>query len=271
VNRFFNHPLAGETSLLREVQYLAFGMLMAVSLKVVGAAPGSSQSVHYQADYQAMEASGGHSSSISYSFESSGGEISGPTTSTDGLYTNRPGYVGQVNDPPLLSGLSLDRASGSGVKFVAGKLAALAANPEGDAYSLIAVGPVSANGAIIAQDGPWIIYLPPSGFNGTDTFSYIMGDSLGNESSASVTVFVLPADNGPTKNIVSITTKGDGSVQILFNGIPNRTYLVQAATTLATPTWTSLGSVVASDSGAFAFDDTDAVHFSGRYYRAVSP
>lgn len=61
--------------------------------------------------------------------------------------------------------------------------------PSGNAPSIVAVGPPSEGGNALASFGQ-IQYTPPSGFQGTETFTYTINDGSGPQSSATVTVNV---------------------------------------------------------------------------------
>ena len=63
----------------------------------------------------------------------------------------------------------------------------------------------------------------------------------------------------------------DGAMQLQFNGLPFATHRVQASINLATGFWTNLVSASANGLGNFNFTDTNAFHFSSRFYRAVTP
>lgn len=105
-----------------------------------------------------------------------------------------------VNDPPTGVDDTFDVDSDSGVNTLN-----VLANEQGtaDPGETLTISGVSAttNGgtAVIANNGAVINYTPPSGFIGTDTFTYTLSDGTDTDE-VSVTVNVVSADNPPTAN-----------------------------------------------------------------------
>ena len=76
-------------------------------------------------------------------------------------------------------------------------------DPDGDEISILGVDAVTAQGgtAVVNDNGTpddpsddYIVYTPPLGFSGTDTFTYEIGDAYGGTDTATVTV-TIPADS----------------------------------------------------------------------------
>ncbi len=63
-------------------------------------------------------------------------------------------------------------------------------DPDGDSFSLDQFDAVSANGGTVTLDGDQLVYTPPVGFEGTDTFTYTIIDSNGETGTATVTLSV---------------------------------------------------------------------------------
>ncbi|NJK39212.1 MAG: tandem-95 repeat protein [Oscillatoriales cyanobacterium RM2_1_1] len=63
-------------------------------------------------------------------------------------------------------------------------------DPDDDPISISQFDPNSANGGTITQDGDQLIYTPPAGFIGTDTFTYQISDGNGGFDTATVTITV---------------------------------------------------------------------------------
>ncbi len=67
-------------------------------------------------------------------------------------------------------------------------------NDEGTSLTVTSFDATSANGAsIVMQTDGTYLYTPPTDFSGVDTFTYTATDSSGNDTSATVTITVLPA------------------------------------------------------------------------------
>jgi hypothetical protein len=74
---------------------------------------------------------------------------------------------------------------------------------------------------------------------------------------------------GPDSFFTSAQSPGDG-VTLSFDGVPGRTYTVQATPTLANPQWSSLGGVtVPAYLGSAQFSDTAGA--TNRFYRLSYP
>jgi hypothetical protein len=100
--------------------------------------------------------------------------------------------VAPVNDPPIANPDTVSYSPGLGrVIDVLGN----DTDPDGDALTLRATMKVSAHGGTIGTTEGLpqaIVYTPPVGFAGTDTFTYGAADAGGEVAYASVTVFVGP-------------------------------------------------------------------------------
>jgi hypothetical protein len=81
------------------------------------------------------------------------------------------------------------------------------------------------------------------------------------------------ANVSPTPHrAVSLTgSPAAGSVTVAFAGAPNFTYLVQAATSLDNPVWTTISTNTAGADGTWAVVDRDAGKYSTRFYRSTVP
>ena len=110
--------------------------------------------------------------------------------------------------------------------------------------------------------------MPPVGFSGTDTFTYLVSDGLGGSGQGTVTVTVRPASAAPA-NPVSVKLLGNGHAQLNMVGIPGRTYLVQVPSDLLT--WSTLTTMSAGPNGEFQYEDTDAANHAQRFYRLALP
>lgn len=81
-------------------------------------------------------------------------------------------------------------------------------------------------------------------------------------SAASLTLTAAPG------NLV-ITRNSGSTVTVAFTGTPAAQYVVQAASVLVPAGWVNISTNTANAAGLIQFTDSDAPHFSSRFYRAV--
>lgn len=159
--------------------------------------------------------------------------------------------------------------SGDGIfKISAIKLTLNDSDPDGDLPRVIAVDALSANGAPLRLEWPWIFYTPFPGDTRSDRFNYTITDGQGGTASAFVTITLNPPDNTP-QNIIRIEALPGGAKRIVFAGVPGFTYHVEASEDLVT--WAHLGDRTAAVNGSFEYVDTDAGVFPARFYRSTWP
>jgi hypothetical protein len=115
-----------------------------------------------------------------------------------------------------------------------------------------------------------ILYTPPAGFSGTDTFAVALADSGGATTTGTVTVTVdaASATGGATANPPIISTLSDGRIGLKFHGIPGRRYQIQRSTDLSV--WTPLADVTANALGAMSFTDESPPQ-PNAFYRLALP
>jgi len=91
------------------------------------------------------------------------------------------------------------------------------------------------------------------------------------------TIAITPDNSRPS--IASITMAGDGNPTMVFSGLANHYYWLQAATNLVPPVyWLTLTNnlnggtnFVAGLNGLWTNTDLNATNFPSRYYRTVKP
>jgi hypothetical protein len=131
--------------------------------------------------------------------------------------------------------------------------------------TLNSVGPTSNLGKSVTSDGTFIYYNAP--VNAEDFFTYTITDG---HSMANGTAY-LEATNGndQTYNISSTVVNGGGSVTLSGAGIPNRTNVIERATTLTAPIpWTPINTNVTDGTGHWQF--TDPTPTDPAFYRSVT-
>ena len=156
-----------------------------------------------------------------------------------------------VNHLPEPAAPVLERFASSGVKVRAVSL--LGTDADGDRLSLSSAGPSSAQGGLVRLNGDWVFYTPPSGYGGDDSFPFTVSDGRGGISPGTGQIRV---SSGLAQSLdFRLEPAGPDAVWIVGDGVPGRTYAVEFATNLASPTWQRLGLVGADDLGMFDYLD----------------
>ncbi|OQW99233.1 MAG: hypothetical protein BWK73_50810 [Thiothrix lacustris] len=140
-------------------------------------------------------------------------------------YTTTAGTGGSVSpNAPVAVNDSATTTSGTPVNIA---VLANDTDPNGDVLSIVSFNQ-GTNGSV-TQVGSALVYTPVVGFTGTDTFTYVIKDPAGNQSTATVTVTVGAADpNAPVAvNDSATTTSGTPvNIAVLTNDTdPNRDVL----------------------------------------------
>ncbi len=123
---------------------------------------------------------------------------------------------------------------------------------DGDPLAVTAVSPTSANGGSVSLAGTTITYTPAQDFNGTDTFTYTVGDGRGGFDSATVLITINPVNDAPVAVADTVNVLFDAlnvPIDVLANDIDvdNDPLQVTAATQPAN------GQVTISPDGSRVF------------------
>ncbi|MEI6604533.1 MAG: cadherin-like beta sandwich domain-containing protein [Verrucomicrobiota bacterium] len=174
------------------------------------------------------------------------------------------------SNPPVFAGYSISTPFQTAANVALKKLLAKASDPEGTACSVTLAGPASANGGTAVLQTSGILYTPPAGFSGSDTFLVTITDANGAATSGTVTATVGPAAaaGGATTNPPQITVLDGGQIRLKFHGIAGRSYQIQRSTDLAT--WATIATASADSIGAMSFTDTTPPQ-PNAYYRLALP
>jgi hypothetical protein len=175
-------------------------------------------------------------------------------------YQSGPAFAGYSFGTPFQTGASVSLT----------KLLAKASDPDGEALSVTAAGPASSQGGGVSLQASGILYTPPAGFSGSDTFAVTIANAHGAATSGTVTATVGPpaTAGGPTGNPPIMTVLGGGQIGLQFQGIPGRNYQIQRSTDMST--WTTLATATANSSGVMTFTDPAPPQPSA-YYRLALP
>ena len=159
-----------------------------------------------------------------------------------------------TNVAPLFSGYALSGKAGEALLLAPAKILARASDPDGDAVSLTRVfGPSAQGGTVALADA--VTYSPPSGFAGTDTFEVELTDAHGANVRGTITITVTAPATGTAAQAKNLTqfTLNEGKAEMVFRGIPGRSYLIQRSSDLAN--WSDLGTATAGPDGKIPFTD----------------
>jgi len=170
--------------------------------------------------------------------------------------SNAPFAIVTADDPatnqaPKFTGYAVATPAGQPLALSPAKILARTSDPDGDAVSLTrSFGPSANGGTVVLSDS--VTYTPPDGFVGSDTFDVELTDSHGANTRATITVMVSAATGGASQNLTDFAIQ-DGKAQMIFRGIPGRSYRIQRSIDLTN--WTDLGSANAGADGKIPFSD----------------
>jgi len=137
----------------------------------------------------------------------------------------------------------------------------------GDVPTIELTNSISAQGGTLGLATNTLVYTPPVGFSGVDTFTYRLRGMFGDEDYASVSVRVGAGVNqGAT--VVSLVRESASSVMVCLFGAPNQAYNVEQSTNLTT--WASIGQLTADTTGSMTYHYT-IEPVEKRFYRFKKP
>ncbi|MEM8552592.1 MAG: tandem-95 repeat protein [Pseudomonadota bacterium] len=180
--------------------------------------------------------------------------------------------VDPVNDDPVAGAYATETEEGTEVRIAIGTLESLASDVDGDAPQVDMVFP-GANGTAVI-DGTEIVYMPDSGFSGTDAFSYTIIDGAGGSDQGVVTVTVEPAPDepGPTPSpiafeIIEMSDWGTGAfLNVRYTNVGNQAIAYEdLALTFSPDTTISLVEGQVWGGSATGYDGETATFTSGAY------
>lgn len=200
----------------------------------------------------------------------------GTKTATLSIASNDPDenpftitLTGTGNTAPTFAGYSVSTAYETATGISLGKLLAKAADADGDALTVTAAGPASAQGGTAVLGGT-ILYTPPTGFSGTDTFPVTITDAHGATVIGTVTVSVGPGPNagGQGLNLPTVTMV-DGKAQLRFRAIPGTSYQIQRSIGDLN-SWQDMVTLTTDSTGVLTWTDPDPPTPSA-FYRVRLP
>jgi hypothetical protein len=175
-----------------------------------------------------------------------------------------------INSPPSFAGFSGTTAYQTTLSIPLASLLAQASDADSDPLSLTAAGPASEAGGSAALQATAVLYTPPAGFSGQDSFPVTLSDGRGGLTLGTVTVSIGAAPNPatlPEKSPV-ITTVNGNQVQLSMTATPGGGYLLQRSLDDML-SWQTIRTLTADSNGYVQW--TDPGTYPSAYYRFCLP
>ncbi|MDA3874916.1 MAG: Ig-like domain-containing protein, partial [Kiritimatiellae bacterium] len=186
----------------------------------------------------------------------------------DNMKVEGPEYVPETPEPPIAQPDSVERYAGETLTFNTATLLLNDTSPEGRPLFVPGVSSLSSQGASVVLDGDWISYIPPTGMNDTDTFTYSIEDSWRVQATGTVTVRVPEAEGPSSPDHVNLRPDIEsGSIRLRFGGIVGATYRIQTSVDLEV--WTLLSTLESFGNGMINFTHPGGFLTSKRFYRLI--
>lgn len=178
-------------------------------------------------------------------------------------FAGRAGFWSQtlrwINALPAPVADTLTRRPGEGVHILIGHLLRNDVDADWDSLTFVSADAVSANGATIVREGPWLIYRPMAGTALPDAFVYYVTDGVSAPVASTVQLVRFEAPDIGEPNVLAIESVpgSPNEVRLRFQGIAGRPYRVLNASLVAGP-WSELGTATANSLGRVEFQLTPA-------------
>lgn len=238
---------------------------VAVALALGDASPVAA--AEYRQDYAALVGGGG--SVESGPITHTGALVGfGSELAAAGNYSIRPGFIGQLNDPPRTGPDLLSRPAGLDTKLTVAALLANDTDPEGGPLTLVSVASASGRGAAVGLDAGWVLYQTPSPAPADDLFEYLVADAEGDLAVGHVNVRTIPADDAPARNLLRLAPNGSGGLALVFLGVPGTRYRIEWTANPTGPDWQLLERRETTENGLLIV--TDPAVEAVRFYRTVA-
>ncbi|HSA00650.1 MAG TPA: lamin tail domain-containing protein, partial [Candidatus Paceibacterota bacterium] len=147
-----------------------------------------------------------------------------------GSLSSQPFRVSSGTQPPVPGPDGLLVPQSTAVTVAVDSLLENDADPDGDGLSLTRVDPTSSQGASLVLASGWVTYTPPPGFQGQDSFNYIVHDTKNLSATGRVDVLVydglLPVLHQLRLDPVA------GIYRLRYTGTPARILELQRSTDL---------------------------------------
>jgi hypothetical protein len=123
-----------------------------------------------------------------------------------------------------------------------------------------------SNGANISGAATPMLTFSPAGAGDAASYDCVVSgvSACGSviSSAASLALTAAPGN-------LAISGNYNSTVTVAFSGTPAAQYVIQATSVMAPAAWVNICTNIADAAGLIKFTDSNAVHFSSRFYRAV--
>lgn len=175
----------------------------------------------------------------------------------------------EINHQPQALPFPITTGSNLPVTITFSQLLTNCSDVDGDILSIASIPTNSLAGGLVTTNVISLTYNPPASYLGTDTISYLISDGRGGTNTGVLNVTVVTGNSVFLEGSLTNLTGSNKVATLELQGLPGRTYRVQASTDLHV--WTTIGTFTVPEDGIADFSDTNAFNYPARYYRTVYP
>ncbi|MEO5712846.1 MAG: GDSL-type esterase/lipase family protein [Luteolibacter sp.] len=157
-----------------------------------------------------------------------------------------------VNTPPGFTGYIFSASKNQATTVPSGSILSHASDTDGDTLAISGVSASSTQGGTLALVAGGILYTPAADVTGADSFTITISDGRGGSVTGTVNATLTDGTN-PGANQSSLVINGNGTVDVLFYGIPGNSYEIQRSTNLIDWDWQQ--TISAAADGTLPFHD----------------
>ena len=181
-----------------------------------------------------------------------------------GFVTSDPAVVTIENQIPLVATDGFATSVDTSASISYGTILGNDSDADGDPLAITAIDATSAHGGDVFDLNPEIIYVPPTGFTGTDSFTYTVSDGWGGIVTGTIQVRVLPG-TVPACGEMLIYPPSGGTQSFVVGVLPGQSYIIQRSGDLLD--WEDLSTLAGPPTGVLDFTDPTPLPERG-FYRA---
>lgn len=249
------------SALLRRIFFVTGVVLGAVAAEQPGAV-----SEHFAILHRTIDSGGGSARSSRFEVVASINSATGESASS-ASFTDRQGFIGQLNEFPVLLADQFVSRPGRPLKILRSNLLANDSDVENEDLQFVSIPATSANGVPLLLVDDWILYNAGPNNTATDSFTYVVTDGI-DEATGTVFLTNTPFE-GITFNIAIVPQGADNLLRVF--GIPGRAYQIQTTASLTPPiSWSNLGAPEVAPANGL-IQRTDVAPPAARFYRAIEP